>query len=349
MKFKKREPIHFKGRTFGFEMTGLIPGYYEADEVLSDRTKELTCKLGKLVEKAVRQKFPNYVSDGCGGVDGHCIEIPSPKFTTWGKARNFYQFVKRLFRKHGITPHNRYTVCGGNHLHFGVSHWAVLSRILRIVARHPEIAWVFTQPDDTDSANSIFSDAHLHGAYMKIPTDSVAGEDLLEVALRYRQTATAEGLSHIIRRQLAGLMYRWDCSPRTSDMMTLMEQDMNLDTKIYSVECHVNATDNPPLRDKFRIEFRCVEAPRDEQEFVDQVDFFHRLVCAAEGSVIRLQDDFQPIEKLMTCDYLNKIPMAQAEERFRALCVVLGVNPARYQKYIRRNLRPRWELGRKRL
>lgn len=92
---------------------------------------------------------------------------------------------------------------------------------------------------------------------------------------------------------------------------------------------------------KTTIEFRCVESPRNCEEFKHQLRFFHALVLHA----IRIP---AKRTKLRTYFKHQKLTRKWATHRFYSLLATLGLNPKNYAPFVRRNLTPRWGTGRQR-
>lgn len=302
-----------KGRTFGFEMTGIITGYEEElDKTWGtgmnptvktfDRTVELSRKVGGELRAAGYKSFEL----GRAYVDGHCIELPSPVFASSGDALRFYRIAKSIFRKHKITPQNPLTVCGGNHLHFSMRSEGHTSRVVRDLVSRYFLPWVFTQPDDTDSCDNIIANK----AMLRMQKFEDLG------FLPCREIYDAKAYSYLTGATKAYYLFH----PKES-LVSVSERGV----------------DSAQV-----VEFRGVEAPRNECEFADQFNFFNAYVRWAER---REPKKF----RFMSRAEFNRITPKQAVKEFRKLCRKIGIDPRRYDKYIRRNLLPRWELRRKRV
>ncbi len=305
--------------TMGFEMTGIAPLYDETDsDTTTAETDTITEALSRLVAAKLVAKYPKSFKAGYAYCDGHCLEFPSPVFKTTKAADDFYKFVKKQFDAFGVTPQNKLTVCGGNHIHFGIRNKRKIKNILRNFATHYYVPWVFTQPDDTDSCNNTLGDSEMFDLQeeCKHPTD---GADRLEYLTRN--------------------CYNW-----TRAMYILLTQSKfpnDYFRHLYNDKDRA-LTLNKPTAKVTTLEFRCVEAPRDYSEWVDQRDFFIAYMKYA------MNLPTQPPITFISPDALNEIKAATAVKGFNALCVTLKLDPKRYAKYVRRNLYPRWdkELGR---
>ena len=91
------------------------------------------------------------------------------------------------------------------------------------------------------------------------------------------------------------------------------------------------------------LEYRCVEAPLDIDEFKDQFDFFYALTLHSLKSQV-----FRPFGSLKEKD-MKRLTSKDCIYQFKLLLDVLGLTYGRYKKYVIRNLLPRWTLGRKRV
>ena len=227
--------------------------------------------------------------------DGHCVEIPSPVFTSVSQCLEFYDRAWTELRKYNYQPHHHETVCGGNHIHIGISksdlHW--VREIYRHMAIHPEITWTFISPDDTDSAD---------------------------------------------------VLNGYDCA-NAHDFIFGHQPD----------QCQKNKSSCLSLGFKKRVakpipttlEFRCVEAPKNKSEFIDQLDFFISYILYIKK---RFQDGIgTKLDRLLILEEINEIPLCVAEHNFYSLLAELGLDKERYKKYVNRNLRPKWELERVRV
>jgi hypothetical protein len=88
------------------------------------------------------------------------------------------------------------------------------------------------------------------------------------------------------------------------------------------------------------VEFRFFEAPLTWSEQKDQLDFVEAYMKWARKNV-----KLSTKHTLITFKELNAISMYDAVTMFRKMCGEIGVEANRYEKYIRRNLEPRWGEG----
>ena len=303
--------------TIGFEITGIIPEYKEKtvkslsiiENVPTDETMSLTIAYSCLISSELRKKYPKDF-EVQKYIDGHCLEFPSPVFTSTEEMDKFYKFVKSQFDKFKIAPHHPITVCGGNHMHFGISNQVVIRNIMRDFTNRWYIPWVFTQPDDTESCCNIKNDLELcnlqnfvdeGGEFQKFTKTDIINKF-------YFQILTSDVPIDML--EISGL------------------KDMCVGPNI--------------KKGKGTFEFRCIEAPLSFSEFKDQQEFFIRYFNMA-----RKLKNVSPVSFISNEQFQN-ITFSAAIVNFNALLDQLGLNPKRYIKYVERNLLPRWELGRKR-
>jgi len=146
--------------TVGMEMTGIIPEYKERisryGQGPTNATVHLTRAYSTLISTVLSKEYPNSFEVGTH-LDGHCLEFPSPVFSTTEQMDKFYLLLKKQFKKYKITAQHPATVCGGNHIHFGIKDNVLLKKIFRDFITHYYVPWVFTQPDDTDSCDNLIT------------------------------------------------------------------------------------------------------------------------------------------------------------------------------------------------
>ncbi len=338
-----------KGRTIGFEATGLAPGYTEEKKALTgewdptEDTADKTEKLSAVVALDLKATGFDLDSESGDFTDCHCMEFPSPAFGSFPEALKFFRAVRSAFKTYSITPQNPITVCGGGHLHFSIPDPAALRRVMRQVANSYFLPWVFTQPDDTDSCENLCSDEellHVHKFATKQPGEfaRLSPDQNCHHNLEHQAKPLTAGMRSVGAVDLSYYQFLvTDTCPASLAHITSSNPKQCLATTR-----HYDGGDDGTTA-PIGIEFRCVESPLDESEFLDQFDFFHALVRWAE-----VNGSDAPM-RLMSMRQLNSITPRQAIRDFKALCKTIGVDAARYRKYINRNLRTRWQLGRSRV
>lgn len=249
--------------TIGFEMTGIIKGYkeshrwnhvYEPDHQTKVLTKASANLIAFALSKLYGKRF-NLDFDNRAYTDGHCVEIPSPVFSSMSAIKRFYNTTSKLFKKFNLTPKNDLTVCGGNHIHFGGLKTNEIREVFRIMVSNPWITWVFTHPDDNDSCNNFLSNERIRDGLnqsISIPPEIYSDN---KVYYTWEQKFVRFVISKV--------------------KMNISDFNENKDFCI----CHNHYYNT--------LEFRCVEAPDNWKEFKKQLDFFIRLVEHAKSNARR--------------------------------------------------------------
>lgn len=291
--------------SFGFELSALAPKYSEngfggLTDACIKRTDRLVSQLRAYLDEVDEYRGTKVARDG------HCLEAPSPVFQNFNDAVKFYRYVWAFLTRKGATPHHWKTVCGGGHLHFGVNNLNQIRNLMRNVATHYFLGWVFTQPDDTDSANCALADIDLRRMQVEENCPLVGNNNNVDAYNAYAGVGP------------------WRPTP---------------DEFKYLHGAKALACTGTKQGDTHTVEFRCVEAPKNEDEFADQVEFFARYLA-------EFKNDTPAPLRFITDEALNAIPQEQAIEDFNRLCRTLNLDPKRYEKYVNRNLKPRWELDR---
>lgn len=347
-------------RNLGFEMSGLDKNYREVRGLPCSTVAKRTDRASWEIGKALRKKYGRHFAPGNESLlklsagkkledddmdvftDVHCAEWPSPVFTRWESARKFYQTTFRLMKKHGLKPQDPATVCGGNHLHFGFAEHEkdLVIKFYNYVQNLYFLPWVFTQPDDTDSCNNTAA-LNQYGAI----TDDTSCTEVIT----YRDVYIfAEGLVTATENKIEPVAFfkaverKFDYRFATWAACLFGKTTPDINLGLLPNTKYMLATVNK-VRRGFTLEYRCVEAPNDSREFADQVYFFNKLTSALP----RLAEKFPRKCPKSFADH-QKISSASAREDFYELCRKIGVSYPRYEKYVQRNLLPRWELGRNR-
>lgn len=301
--------------TVGFELTAVHKAFTQKDyEELRSKNDKRLKKDGSKLEEKLSKKYRHVLKAKAGYpgklADGHCLEIPSPVCKTVNKVVEFYRDVWNIIKPWGYQPQHSHTVCGGNHWHFGIKDIRTIRALARDLFNRYYIPWVFTQPDDTDSCNNLISHPNVTNVTgIFFPTN--------DVKFIYR------GCDNFI--------------------LYLLLSDKRIPIKIrISNKEHCFSVGNQAQT----FEFRCAEAPKDESELLDQLEFFVKYVAFVKKQMkkglIKMPTSF------MTNEQFQAITPHEAAGQFYHLLGQLGLSIERYEKYVKRNLYPRWELERER-
>lgn len=284
--------------TFGFEMTGIYRHYRERKLAFtykgwSATVANMNAATSIMIGHELKRIYPKSFQTK-EYVDGHCIEFPSPVFTDSDEADRFYIILSDMMARYNYGPKHATTVCGGGHLHFGMTKQEQIAQIVRFCYDHPWIVWAFTQPDDTDTSDNCTSSCY----------------------------------PYVL------------CSNTFAEKGRFGNIDHCFEHFCYNKDLGVvgNQHDNGAKT----IEYRCVEAPLNLSEFQDQYRFFTALtVHALSLSPIKPLDK----NKIRTNEELQQITLKEAILGFEKLCIDLNIPSSRYDKYVKRNLMPRFDEG----
>lgn len=317
--FKRKQKLPY---SFGYELTALPHDYTNHprwETAPSAATERKNAVVSALITAALHKFYPKYTPFE-RSVDQHCVEIPSPVCYSYKDVFLFYKRVWKILKQFQYRGQHPATVCGGNHFHFGIKNVKLIRALLRDFYARPEITWVFTQPDDTDSCSNVCSNPYFLGAITKLePRIQTSGDKFWR-----------NSWDHFVRVI---------CTDTGLELRDLTDTGSEI-TKSMGLVLNARRGKIPTL------EFRGIESPRNQKEFQDQLDFFISYILWVKG---RMNGADKPQCKLFTHGELQKITVKEAEANFYLLLKKLKLSKKRYQKYVVRNLRPRWKLGRERV
>jgi hypothetical protein len=140
--------------SMGIELTGVPKLLFDTqiDRLCSDGiTTYKSCDWDRI------EKYKQMMQDELGKklqwerayahIDSHCFEVPSPIFRTSLSMRKWFVRVRKIMKKHGLTPHHDDAVCGGGHIHVGISNQDLRLKVVKSVRQNFFLPWVFSQPD----------------------------------------------------------------------------------------------------------------------------------------------------------------------------------------------------------
>jgi len=317
----------------GVELTGIRKEYSPTSDISSVAdNNSLTDAASRLVSAAMAKRYPDHYRIS-NYRDVHCVEFPSPIFKTLGEMKQFYDFTMAQFAKYYIAPHHPEIVCGGNHLHFELDDLEWIKKVLRDSVSRPWLPWVFTQPDDTTSCSN-YDDAHLGKKIRRVSRfikDSVNPEPPYTYC-----SPTSFGFHYMLTNDNPYSSFKqWGGATASKDFA--FSFDHLPSSKAFR---------SKKFKDEmaFVLEIRCVEAPLNWSEMMDQLDFFIRYV-----NWVKARPMPKGRTRLWKKKELQSIRRCDCVKEFYALLHQLGLDSKRYEKYVRRNLYTRWNLKRKRL
>lgn len=315
--FKRKQKLPY---TFGYELTALPHDYanHPKDETVASKNSDRkNMAVSAMVTAALHKFYPQY-EPFKQSVDQHCIEIPSPACHSLKDVFLFYRRAWKVLKQFNYRPQHPATVCGGNHFHFRIQSMALVRNLLRDFYSRPEITWVFTQPDDSDSCSNLCAANYFLAAVRKLlpTTDEIEPDRWVSSWDNYAR-AICTDVKNVTLNNLG------DASGDITKTMGLI----------------VNSKKEKPIT----LEFRGIESPRNQKEFQDQLDFFISYILWVKK---QMRGNNKPQPKVFWDNGLQKITAKEAEANFYALLKQLKLSKKRYQKYVIRNLRQRWTLDR---
>lgn len=244
------------------------------------------------------------------GRDLHCYEVASKILHTEAEAKRFFTGVEKAFKACGVKPHHPDTVCGGGHIHVGMKPSRFRIEVVRDVCERFYLPWVFSQPDEEGACDNLTAYFNYDSAAVQAGMKGHPAP--YECEWRFDYTAARLLFpSKVTRAIVNSELDRKDFSIRTTDFNT--------------------------------IEFRFFEAPLDWSEQRDHLEFLFAYLAYMRrrykaGHRVRVQP--------RTLADLQEIQLDECITAFKKLCGSLRLKYSRYEKYVKRNLLPRWELDR---
>lgn len=314
--------------SFGTEITENSALQYSLDSINEpDRRSALVAPVGlEISYKAPKNMVDVYIKklrrllqntglmDGYGSRiykdAGNVLEVCSPVIKTKSGISDWFYKVHAVAKSIGLVYMPKKVTSGGMHINMSFNksahNWRLAYvNLLTIFANHPEINWVFNDPGDLDSAKCMALNSRYQKAYHKLfKNDMILSDEIWE------DFSVCGGKESAIN-----------------------------------------------IKDGHHFEVRTFQMPRSEKEMIDMLDFLNSLVefCIWSASC----DLVVPLEigvPDMVCEraedrgyfmngdehkrcYLSK--MWSGEEDFKFLLKTIGLDPARYRKYVRRNYQVR--------
>jgi hypothetical protein len=102
--------------------------------------------------------------------DGHCVEWATPVYDDWKTLKSQWEDFYRTMHQESYYPRHPDTVCGGGHIHVDLPNEQTNLRIQHLCYSYPVLPWLFTQAEDTDSANNPTKETW-HHLFEKLTSD----------------------------------------------------------------------------------------------------------------------------------------------------------------------------------
>lgn len=245
--------------------------------------------------------------------DDHCIEVSSPKMNTFCGMKQFSIKTRKAFADHFYFPKNPTAVCGGAHVHVGLQGLKRLKyEASKDLIMRPYLPWIFGEPDE-----------------------SGAMDVLINTADNYEEYKTRLAMGGYVSNYYG------------SRFIEALNKPYNVRTN-YS-----QLSDWQGKNHMFRLapgygtlEFRFMEmtATWEEQElqllFINQyMKWIQKRTEAGQTTEVKLINDKQ----------MQAIKPRICVDLFAELCYDINIDFEDYVPFIRRNLYPRWQQGRKRV
>lgn len=237
---------------------------------------------------------------------GDVIEVCTPIHKSRKSMEDWFKKTDSIARSVGLSPWKRKMGGGGMHINISynksLKNWklAYLNFFI-MIANHPEINWIFNEPSDNHTANSIVMDSTF--------------TDMIE-----------------------------SLKKSEPDALEIWDRCHSLGTKGFAIN----------MKDEYHFEIRTFEMPRSSTELKDMVDFVNELLkfcanLASQGKMIPFDVEVPEfyMDEALERGYLKHGSddmifyfaglMKTGTFHFNRLLKTIGLEPKRYEKYIRRN------------
>jgi hypothetical protein len=334
--------MRFAPYTVGTELTA-IPKDYDEQNYLNHRYEgHVTSVVMPKAFAEVKSKMKTLeLPSHCIDIDSHCIEVSSPKFSKFEAYKKWCIAVRGVYKSANCYPQHPETVCGGAHLHVGNISNELKIALAKDMIMRPYLPWVFGQPDEAGAMDVLISrrdwivdliNKRIHRELGQYPNQYIRGEVWALDALindPYPLDARFKSEINYQNWELKNTFAR-NKLKKPPDIITAMDW-----SKDFMFRMSGYGT----------VEFRFFEMTPTWEEQEIQVEFAINYINwvkkrQAKGDVTKAH--------LITSRQLQKIEPDTAAKDFRSLCSEIGIDSKPYNRFIRRNLFPRWRNGRKR-
>lgn len=337
--------MRFAPYTIGTELTA-IPRRYDEEVYRSWRDNTANFVTSEVLPEALASVKKLMKARGlrahCIDIDSHCIEVSSPKLSRFADYKNWSIAVRKVYKDSDCYPQHPDTVCGGAHLHVGNIPNELKIALAKDMIMRPYLPWVFGQPDECGAMDVLFDKkSWIHGLISsrlnrrpdQWPRDYTRGDIwALDVLMNDRHPMDAK--------------YRQDLSYASWDLRTTFDPKVKKN-KTPDIIKQMDWSKDFMFRMSGygTVEFRFFEmAPVwEEQELqakfaLSYINWVRKRQEKGDETKVRLIDNKE----------LQALKSVQVAGEFRGLCSEIGLDPAEYNVFIKRNLFPRWRDGRER-
>lgn len=245
--------------------------------------------------------------------DDHCIEVSSPKLETYAAYKQFSVKARKALADHFYFPKNPTAVCGGAHVHVGLHGQKRMKyELCRDLIMRPYLPWIFGEPDEAGAMDVLINRAATYQDYLA-------------------RIARHEYVNHMHNERYFHALSK----PFNNRINYSQLSDWQGKNHMFRLAPGYGT-----------IEFRFMEmAPTwEEQEL--QLQF----ICQYIKWMQKRIEAGQTTEiNLITDEAMQQIKPSTCSDLFEEMCYDINIDFEDYKPFIRRNLYPRWQNGRKRL
>ncbi len=300
----------------GTELTGIHASYDEATSVATHRNLDFDWFEFESRREASLKNVRNDLRLAglkIHGIhyDDHCLEISSKKISDFASLKNFCIKTRKIMQNNLFFPKNPTTVCGGAHVHVGIKDMKIKYEIARDLVMRPYLPWVFGEPDEAGAMDVLINKK----------------EEFEDYAIRVASNQPCYG--SYSARFLSALMLPFNPETNYNDLSDSIGKET-----MFRLSEGYNT-----------LEIRFMEMTETWEEHELQLNFISHYI---DWMLMRILTNRTTHIKLITNREMQKIEPKVCADLFNELCYDIGLNPDDYAPFIKRNLYPRWQDGRKR-
>lgn len=245
--------------------------------------------------------------------DDHCIEVSSPKIDTFIGMKQFSIKTRRALAEYFYFPKNPTAVCGGAHVHVGLQGLKRLKyEASKDLIMRPYLPWIFGEADEEGAMNVLINRADNYAEYKE------------------RQAQGCYVSNYYDARYIEALQKPYNARTNYAQL-----SDWQGKNHMFRLAPNYGT-----------LEFRFMEMTPTWEEQELQLLFINQYMKWIQK---RAETDQTTEVKLITDKQMQAIKPPVCVDLFAELCYDINVDFEDYVPFIRRNLYPRWQQGRKRV